>query len=473
VSRPLTPTLSPGGGEGKRLASFHVVRAAKLLALIGLSLIGQESFGADIPKVPVPNSPYIKIVYAYADTMLDRGRDTYGSQKTGLFLSALDRTTFQPLTNRPPASAGVREEYRMGGDTLTGASPQHDENLLRLLYALSELSGKPKYREAADAELKWFLENAASTKTQRLPFGASWNVINDAWIAQPHPQRFFRPWMLWERCFQLAAEPSKLAALRMVQTRSDARWTVTDFPSEAGFNLRTWAVAYAKAKEDRLLTATELLLAELEKQGVAVSTPSLAIDCDGAAHHLPKPVAARLRFLAARQDDLFCSVSHRVKETGGFMVSRDEQGNQQTSLWKKQTAGYTTAQIAMMCVSRYDNTGKMGYRKLLIEAADAYLDSLPEPDVDAWPGTFGQAISLEVAAWRHTADIKYFERARKLADFAIDRFLDKSPLPRASLKSEHYESITGADTLMLALLELHLNVLHITAVRCPPNTIDR
>ncbi|MGI8604727.1 MAG: hypothetical protein ACR2OZ_17290 [Verrucomicrobiales bacterium] len=46
-------------------------------------------------------------------------------------------------------------------------------------------------------------------------------------------------------------------------------------------------------------------------------------------------------------------------------------------------------------------------------------------------------------------------------------------LPKASLKSDHYETITGADTLALALVELHLNILAITAVRCPPNTIDR
>ena len=38
---------------------------------------------------------------------------------------------------------------------------------------------------------------------------------------------------------------------------------------------------------------------------------------------------------------------------------------------------------------------------------------------------------------------------------------------------QHYETITGADTLALALVELHLSILHITAVRCPPNTIDR
>ena len=56
---------------------------------------------------------------------------------------------------------------------------------------------------------------------------------------------------------------------------------------------------------------------------------------------------------------------------------------------------------------------------------------------------------------------------------ALEKFWGTSPLPRASLKSEHYESITGADTLALALVELHLNILHITAVRCPPNTIDR
>ena len=51
--------------------------------------------------------------------------------------------------------------------------------------------------------------------------------------------------------------------------------------------------------------------------------------------------------------------------------------------------------------------------------------------------------------------------------------LSASPFPAAGVKSRHYETITGADTLALALIELHLQVLHITAVRCPPNTIDR
>ena len=59
------------------------------------------------------------------------------------------------------------------------------------------------------------------------------------------------------------------------------------------------------------------------------------------------------------------------------------------------------------------------------------------------------------------------------SDEDVQKLFDQGPLPRASLKSQHYETITGADTLALGLVELHLHILAITAVRCPPNTIDR
>jgi len=67
----------------------------------------------------------------------------------------------------------------------------------------------------------------------------------------------------------------------------------------------------------------------------------------------------------------------------------------------------------------------------------------------------------------------YLDRARELGNLAVRQFFGDSPLPRASLKTDHYETITGADTLALALVELHLHILHITAVRWPPNTVDR
>ncbi|HEY0548361.1 MAG TPA: hypothetical protein VGF13_02100 [Verrucomicrobiae bacterium] len=394
---------------------------------------------AEVPKAPVPKSPYLPFVYRYADTMLKNGRAT-----NGLFHSALDRNALAPLTNRPAPPSGVRASDRVGPQDgpLVGSNPYHDENLLRLLSTLTDLSAKPHYRAAADVELKWFVES------NELSAGES-----------------FRPWMLWDRCFEvapMASEQSMLRRLQQIKTRA------VDSPRKAGFNIRALAVAHARTRDERFALATTGWLERFATN--ADFTPSLAIDCDGAAHRLPEPMASRLRTIASRQDELFLSLGHDLKKGGGFISDRKDR---RTLLWQAGRDTPTTAQIGMMCMSRYDNTGNVRYRDLILAAADAYLDSLPADGDDAWPATFGHAISLELAAWRHSADWKYMERARKLGDVAVEKFWGTNALPRASLKTDHYESITGADTLALALLELHLQVLHITAVRCPPNTIDR
>jgi hypothetical protein len=453
---------------------------------------------AEVSKAPVPKSPYIAVVYRYADTLLEKGRDTYGPQKTGLFLSALDRATLTPLTNRPPAPEGVRELDRVGASDgpLVGANLQHDENLLRLLYFLSELTTKPKYRDAADAALKWFFQNAASTATSALPWGddGSWDVINDIPMAATEDKNgthhFFRPWLLWDRCFALAPEASKRFALSL------ADHPRADSCRQAGFYIRTWAAAFAQTKDEQFLKAIERQIpkaveASLQlKSSLPASTLSLAIDCNGAAHLVPERIVketrnardvrprldsslsldSMLRELAAIDQRVF-TFSANLKSSGGFQTTGKREPR--TPMWNARSGSQTTAQVAMMCVSRYDNAATLGHRDLFLAAADAYLDSLPGDNEDIWPGTFGHAISLQIAAWRHTAKPIYLERARKFADLAIEKFFGTNALPRASFKSEHYESITGADTLVLALAELHLQVLHITAVRCPPNTLDR
>ncbi len=489
-----------------------VHKAVRFVAALGLACAG---IAADIPKAPVPPSPFLPVIYRYADAMLDKGRDTYGPHQTGLFLSALDRTTLAPLTNRPPAPAGVREGDRVGpkDGALTGANPQHDENLLRLLYTLSELSGKPKYRDAADAALKWFLQHTASPDTRLLPWGKhlSWNVLTDEpnWKGSDALHEFFRPWLLWGRCFQLAPAASAQFALglwdhqianhatgafdRHAGFSEHATRDGMDFPRHAGFFIRAWAEANAHTPDARFLKAIEVVLARFEQKrhprtgliaahtgntnAWADSALSLAIECDGAAHRLPAPLAARLRDFAAREDAVFCALPHDLKANGGFANVLDQTTSKPTDghtpLWSVRYGGATTAQVGMMCVSRYDNTSQVGYRELIHAAADAYLKSMPAAGEDTWPGTFGHAISLQLAAWRSTSRPVHLDRARELASFAVNKFFDHGPLPKASLQTDHYETITGADTLALALVELHLNILHITAVRCPPNTLDR
>jgi hypothetical protein len=442
----------------KRALIQHPLR--QCLALL-LGLAASSAGAAEIPKAAVPSSPYIGVVYRYADAMIERGRDTYGPQKTGLFLSALDRATMSPLTNRPVAPDGIRKSGRVSpeGGPLAGANPYHDGNLLRLLYMLSELSAKPRYREAADAELKWLLKNAGGL--------TAWDVIKDEPVVT-FGHESFRPWMLWDRCFDLAPEiGAKLIYSAGGPGGESAR--------EAGFHLRTLAVAQARTRDQQFARTIEGLLKSIEGSiGTTNSSVadmlSLAIDCDGAAHRVSEPLALRLRALANRIDETFCAMPHDLEASGGF-ITDPMAGSARSPLWKPEKK--TTAQLGMMCVSRYDNTANVSYRDLVHSAADAYLNSLPGENEDTWPSTFGQAISLELAAWRSTANARYLTRARALADFAMQRFFDAGPLPRASLESGHYETITGADTLALALAELHLQVLHITAVRCPPNTIDR
>jgi len=467
----------------------------------------------------IPVSPFANVVYGYADAMLKHGRDAYGPQKSGLFLSALDRQTLAPLTTRPPAPAGVPSEGRAGPQggppgtnrRLVGANPQTDQNLLRLLYFLKGLSGEDRYAQAADDQLRWFLKNTPSPQTGLLPWGEhlSWNVMTDevAWGTEQPLHEFCRPWMLWERCFELAPQQSRRFALalwdrhvvdhktgamcRAADFKGDTSQPAADCPRQAGFCIRTWAEAYAHTKDEALLKMIDVVLGRYEGKrdeagrllGVdpgstsACDLLSLAIDCDGAARKVPEPLRTRLTTSAARLDEAFCSLPHDLKDKHGFALCLDPAAAgpdvAYTSLWDANRDRPTTAAVGMMCVSRYENTGRVAYRRLLVAAADAYLDSLPGDQTDAWPLTFGQAISLELAAFRATAQEAYYARAFKLGEIAVQGFFAGSPLPRASLKSDHYESLTGADTLALALAELHLSTLHITAVRTPANTIDR
>ena len=401
----------------------------KVIATFAFALFAFGIFAADIPKAPVPPSPYLPIIYKYADAMLERGRDT-----NGLFHSVLNRVTMVPLALRT-----------------SGPTPQDHQNLLRLLYTLSELSAKPKYRTAADAELRWFLSNADSR----------------IYLSN-------QPWMLWDRCFEIAPEAALRLAVRLTNERLDSK-DVEVFYRQAGFYLRAWAQAYAHTREESFLKASEALFDQTEKvrqlgkNAAFASTLSLSIDCDAASRLVPGTLASRLRAFADHEDKMFCPLPEWLKSTGAFVTG----DGRRVPPWMTGSGDNTTARIGLMCVSRYENTGGPAYRDLVHAAADLYLDSLPASDADVWPMTFGHAISLQVAAWRSTAQQKYLDRGRELADFAVKHFFDQGPLPRASLKSNHYDATTGADTLALGFVELHLHILAITAVRYPPNTIDR
>ena len=158
----------------------------------------------------------------------------------------------------------------------------------------------------------------------------------------------------------------------------------------------------------------------------------MAIECEAAADRLPEPLASRLRAFAAREDEVFCGLPHPLREGSGFLTSLEKTNGKPgpgcTPLWDARYGGFTTAQLALMCVARYDHTGKSGYRTLITNAANAYMNFNPPPEVDLWPMTLGHAISLQTAAWRHTAKADYLDCARQLASLAVEGpFVPPSP----------------------------------------------
>ena len=90
-------------------------------------------------------------------------------------------------------------------------------NLYQILYALSEITGEPRYADQADGSLKFFFAHCQSPATGLLCWGehAGWDLRTEKRIDKPsgNIHEFYRPWVLWERSWQLAPKPCRRFAL--------------------------------------------------------------------------------------------------------------------------------------------------------------------------------------------------------------------------------------------------------------------
>ena len=343
------------------------------------------------------------------------------------------------------------------------------------------------------------LENVLKQGTDLLAWGEhlSWDFRWEAPISgggghgsyRERIHEFYRPWLLWKRSFELAPEPCTRFARGLWEHQihdqktgdfsrhANFDWHRTDdgsqFPRHGGFYIDTWAWAYEKSKDAVFLKAISVLVESFEarrtkdwgrfvpagaipmqtrKPGIyeATSNLSLAIDLDRAASRVPPELARTMRRCAKTIDEIYLRKSEDVwrlfaKEGHVRTYWRDGYGG----------SGHTFAKEAMLCLLRFRQTGNAGYRKRVLTWADEYLDQPPAAEDLLSPGVLGDAILLEIAAFRMTGDEKYLERAARFGRFAVRTFFDHpSALPRATTKHDHYEAIMRADTLAMGLLEL-------------------
>lgn len=454
---------------------------------------------------------YLQIVKSYADTLLERGRDTYGKANCPLFATTLDRKTLRMFDEaglerlwqirlQDWDNWRVRNRDRM----TTGANPMHDQNLYQVLYALTEITCDKHYAEEADKTIKWFFEHCQSPVTGLMAWGEhmGWDFRTEdliKWKKGSHQggkmqeyntHEFYRPWVLWEHSFELAREActkfarglwehqigdhdtgnfSRHANYEMHQT-----FTNSEYPRHGGYYIATWAHAYGQTKEPVFAKAIETLVGYFDGRrspqsdafpaesaersgGKALWTTSnlmYAICCWNGADYVPKELAWKMRQSALRTDRAFFKLAHDLKPSGkGFIINAhvdmlepNPGGNSE---------GWGHAGTANICYFRYEQVKLGEYRQLVLDAAKLYLEKEPEIKHALHPGTLGHVIYLMLNAYELTGDKGYLERADYYARRSLELFLDdNSALPKATSKHDHYEAVTGSDTLMMALLKL-------------------
>ena len=315
---------------------------------------------------------------------------------------------------------------------------------------------------------------------------------------------FARPWLLWDRSFELAPGPCRDFALGLWNhqiadqekclysrhARYDAHGPMTgsEYPRHGGFYIATWAAAYEHTNDPVFLTAIERMVDTFEarcntKTGALMaetqspelmwpnSNLSLAVDLWESADKVPRALGEKMRKCASKTDDVFLRIRHDLSPGGdGFMIHAvtstlepgwlrlgkpDDTIRHFSDIWATSYGNATDAQIAMLCYLRYRQVGLEGYRKLILDTAELYLTSEPDTTIALYPGALADAIALMLSTYQMTGDGKYLQRADEFVQQAVAVFFDGSPLPRASSKHDHYEAITRGDTLVMDLLLLH------------------
>lgn len=471
--------------------------------MAGALLLGIcQIFGAPAADAAASSSheAYLTAAQRYAEALLEHGRDTSGSQPSPLFAVAMNRQNYQ--RGNFPAIAGIRSSDRI----LNGANPMHDANLYQVLYALTALTGNARYGEEADRTLTFFFEHCQSPQTGLMAWGEhlGWDFDRDALSGgKAETHEFFRPWVLWDRCFALAPEACLRFARGLWENQihnhetgefsRHARWSRretaggNEYPRHGGFYIMTWARGYRQTKDPVFAKATETLLGLYRKNSspstgaIACcsrkerakimwpeSNLSLAVSLVDSAPAFSPGLRDQMLRLADGVDQVYLALKHDFKPGGlGFVAGAHIDTLEpfttgewtHTDLFATAYGKATDAQVASLCHLRWqqlsDPVRREGYARLILDSANRYLSAEPDLDHTLYPGTFGDVIFHLLAAHELADRPGYLERAHHFASLGMKTFLTgDSPLPRASSQNDHYEAITRADTFMLALLKL-------------------
>ncbi len=204
-------------------------------------------------------------VTACADNLIAHARDHYGSEATPLFVSQLNCATL----TLPPADSTFYASSHRGGAGPTTCNLQFDSGLLRLFYALTEVTGRAQYAAAADQYLRYYLENLPEAETGFFPWGdhRGYDVVSDSLVRGPHEFKVTFP--PWEELYRIDPEAvtRQIESLRRHVIDAERSWGFNrHYPpgalphsmnSSGGAYIAAWAFLFNKTKDPKYLAWAE------------------------------------------------------------------------------------------------------------------------------------------------------------------------------------------------------------------------
>ncbi len=201
----------------------------------------------------------------FCDNLIQHARDHYGPKQTPLFVCQLDVVTRQ----LPPPDSKLYATSNRGGAGPQMNNLQFDSGLLRLLYAVSEVTGNAKYAGAADEYLRYYLANLPDEETGFFPWGdhRGYDVVTDETIRAAHEFKCTYP--PWDAMYRInpAAVTRQIESLRrhiINPERScgfNRHYPPGGLPhsmnSSGGAWVVAWAFLYTKTGEQRYLDWAE------------------------------------------------------------------------------------------------------------------------------------------------------------------------------------------------------------------------
>ncbi|NND05653.1 MAG: hypothetical protein HKN87_04675 [Saprospiraceae bacterium] len=455
-------------------------------------------------------------VKAYADAMIQLGRDNYGTEESPLFASVLDRKSMQ-IDERIDTikMSGVRQNDR----SVFGANMIHDSEFFEILFALSTLTGEDKYGTEADKAFEFFFNQCQSEVTDLYCWGEHlyWNFFDeDCGYAPNFDYHETTVWPFWEKAYDVAPDAVWRFTLaewdhqihnkstgdfsRHARYSRHETYSGFDFPRYAGQLMERWTYSYGRLenadrpgrselrqyikvmfermKDNMAQSGSGLLIAGRSSKGDhnsvvwLTSNLELARCLEVAAPIMDQDLAQEMRDFAIKQDQDFLAAPHRLDSLGGgFAVTLHAEtglprvrsmNKPYSSTWSSGYGYGTHAGVANTLYKRYISLRSMHpqiadrYEEMILQVGEMYLNSEPDLTTLLKPNEFQSVIQLMLHCHSLSRNPQFVDRAAFFARMGMALFLnDGSPLPKVTNRHEHYESITGGPAFMYQLLKLH------------------